>query len=662
MKLKRDRSQPAEQHTAPTAGVESKPDVPRPEAKRKRRGAPSAEAETVPTAPQQDAEWSQPKRRRGRGPRPDATDAPEPGAPTADGPAAPAAAGKRAGRLVRETQAVAEETAAFFQNFEAFYDTHEFVTDAERVECLESAHSHLLTLLDGQQPLLNHKGVAAGVDHLIERSTQYQIRRLLHHMAGSYAQLMMAGGTSRIMELLITATVASHAAAADGDAGPDPTAPPSLTRLLVDVVREIAEDVPTLVGHRFGSFPLRTLLRVLGGVPLPEAKASPAEDLPVFIQDLTTVCERIVSAVSVDVVTSCRDVPTSACLQILIDVLARLESRASDFEASPLFDGLLALYASFRETVLSHFDALIDHPATARLVEALLGRTPPADFCGGWRRHVAPRVPKLLRAPGPTPTFILQASIQAASQVNHLDAVLESLTVESIMTALGAAKFGLLNHLLQAAGRIGHHQAEVVTRLTTALRGYLKKPSGSLVPSMLTHAAFKVGKTHFGHVLLQQVLAQGPVHASAWYSDFADHIVSPDRFQELVVAQSGSRIVEAYLVGADKRTADTVASTLVGRFAALARDPNGSYVLERLFQFGGLDTRTAVVKELAKDYPALRHLPHALMVLKHCEVDQYRGQPQAWEARQARATRKDELLAKMLGAMSRRKFSATTSL
>lgn len=97
------------------------------------------------------------------------------------------------------------------------------------------------------------------------------------------------------------------------------------------------------------------------------------------------------------------------------------------------------------------------------------------------------------------------------------------------MTALGAAKFGLLNHLLQAAGRIGHHQAEVVTRLTTALRGYLKKPSGSLVPSMLTHAAFKVGKTHFGHVLLQQVLAQGPVHASAWYSDFADHIVSPGR-------------------------------------------------------------------------------------------------------------------------------------
>eukprot|EP00667_Euglena_gracilis_P004543 EG_transcript_4569 len=620
--------------------------------KRKADGGHAPEPSLTAAEPSATPRRKKPKRDRGAGAAPDSAAAAPPAAEdtAATGGGPKKKKSKDLPASVEEAKTHAEETALFFQNFQTFFDTHPFSSDAERVECLESAHSHLLALLDGHSDLLNHKVIGAGVDHLIQHSTLQQIRRLFHKLAGGYSRLMCGGGTSRVMELLFNAALSAHASVLEAE---DEEGAPSLSRILSAVADEVSADVPTLLCHRFGSFALRTFIRVLAGLPAADTPAAEVTDRPVFIRELTAVSVRVIDTVADRVVEACQDVPTSACLQVVIEVLARLRSRAHEYESNPQFEGLLATYDSLCRTIFAQFEALVQQSATSRVVEALVAHTGAEGLADLYTQHLAPRVEYMLQCPNLGAAYVLQSALRAVTLPSHLAVVLDSLPEDGLLHALNTKKFGVINHLLQATHRIGAHQSAAVARVTAAMRRFLAcGPAAPLSPLLLGHGAFRTAKAHFGHTLLQQLLAQGPAHAKDWYRDFRDNIDIP-AMVELASSPTGSRVLEAYVQGTDAKSAEALGSALQGRYGQLARDVNGSYTLEKLFHRCPLEVRKQIATELVEAYSELRRIPQSLMVLKRCNIDQFRSRPEEWERLQRQAARKEEFMARIVGAVDR---------
>ena len=175
----------------------------------------------------------------------------------------------------------------------------------------------------GDADLLNHKVVGAGAEFLIKVSTVGQIRRLFQRIGGNFSRLMCGGGSSRVVELLLSIVFSAGTDLLEAEEAGEGGIP-SLAQLVCRLVDEVASDVPDVFVHTFGSFSLRMLVRVLGGLPAKEKEAAAAaEDRPVFIGELNRICAQVAAAVSADVVGTCQETATNGCLQVRVCAVAR---------------------------------------------------------------------------------------------------------------------------------------------------------------------------------------------------------------------------------------------------------------------------------------------------------------------------------------------------
>ena len=233
----------------------------------------------------------------------------------------------------------------------------------------------------------------------------------------------------------------------------------------------------------------------------------------------------------------------------------------------------------------------------------------------------------------------------------HLFAHAHSVCAEALAKLLRNAKFGILNHLLQAAKRLGAHQQLLCDRVSLALRSYLRVGDGALVPTALAHRPFQVGRSHFGHIILQQLFAQGLPYAAEVFRDFAASVDKPT-LVALVATPSGSRLVEAYVENAAVGQATALAAQLEGHVVELAKDVNASYVIQKAFNRAPVDIKANIATELAARYDALLRIPQAMMVLKRCNVDLFRHREAEWRQQQQQGSKRDQLMERMLGGLA----------
>eukprot|EP01012_Entosiphon_sulcatum_P003187 TRINITY_DN1091_c0_g1_i1.p1 TRINITY_DN1091_c0_g1~~TRINITY_DN1091_c0_g1_i1.p1 ORF type:complete len:682 (+),score=105.98 TRINITY_DN1091_c0_g1_i1:33-2078(+) len=547
-----------------------------------------------------------------------------------------------------------QQALDFWFNFRSLMDGGE-LSEEEREQALDTAHSHVAMLMETNMNILCHAAVANSVDYLVANSSHGQLRALMQHMRGHFLKILSTTGLSRILENILTYLPADMDIPSADNSIP-------LIATLRQLVAEIECDVATLLDTLPGCMALRSIIAVVSGRPF-HRTPDKAVARPVLFEELGLIAAQVLAR-DPSVVECATYQPSSLVIQELLAALPKVLREAKEIESSGTdrhsqwINQIEILYTRFRDAVIVAFGDLISDKFGAHVLDALVVNCLETDYARVVQDVVLPKVTDLIQT-GKGGIFLLQNCLASARTTEHLQILDDALTPELLEHLVSAKEFGVLVAFLQTAQRIGSHQKACVKKCTQCFRKAFnmgKDANTIKLSAMLIEAPWRqTGKqrvTHYGHLVLQHLLTLGCPAAQLYFDGVVEYSSSEGkRFLEVARSKSGSRVLEAFFRHGLPQHIAKAGQTLVETAADLAKDENASYVLETAYSKGGLQLRRAIAEQLSARLQELLSYPGGLMIVKKCRIEQFRLHREEWEAHQTVAAKREHLMATIVGSL-----------
>ncbi|XP_004647543.1 nucleolar protein 9 [Octodon degus] len=457
----------------------------------------------------------------------------------------------------------------------------------------------------------------------------------------------------------------------------------ALEKLVLALASEVCDDFLFYCGDIHGSFVVRTLLQVLGGILLESERARPrgsqsseAQRAPIrecksadfeVPQTFLNCLQDLVSFFLKDIAVFITDKISSFCLQVALQILHRRLPQVCAHLCSATIDFLRTRNSSADGSPLLLF---LRDQTSSRLLEQVLLVLEPLELQSLFEDHFKGQLQTL--AAHPIANFPLQRLLDAVTTTELLSPVFEELS-PALEAILAQGHTGVVVALVGACRRVGAHQAQVLQLLLEAF--HCAKPSSrqlACVPLFATLMAYEVyyerteeegavpaehqeeiaTSRAFGEVtVLGSLLLQHLLHFSnpGLVLRSLGALTGP---QLLTLAQSpaGSHVVDAILTSPSvtRKQRRRVLQILKGQYVALACSRHGSRVLDAIWSGAALGARKEIATELGEQNQELRRDPFGHHVARNVALTTFLKRREAWEQQQSAVAKRRRALQSVL--------------
>ncbi|XP_042328037.1 nucleolar protein 9 [Sceloporus undulatus] len=453
----------------------------------------------------------------------------------------------------------------------------------------------------------------------------------------------------------------------------------TLEDLVLELGKAVQKELSVFALDAHGSFVVRTLLQVLGGVRVGSdggrggsgissfrAKRAKAEsDGPLefevpdsFFSLLREFSECFQEHIS-DFITNKY---FSLCLQVALEVLHRKLPDVCSELCCSVIGYLSSCNPAAGQSPLLVF---LKDATCSRALDKVLEVSDPKALRSFYKAHVKGQL-RVLAEHG-VANFTLQRLIQAASR-KLLGQLFEELSpgVEEIMAH---EHLGVITALLGACRKQGTHQPEVLQILMEAFHCW--EPSSRQVlcaPLIASVLAYEVyyGEEEGEDPSQCQVNTARPLTSVSYHGSlmlqhllhFADPSIvlrslgtmTPEDLVTLACDPAGSHVFDALLASPSvpEKQRRKVLRLLKGCYLSLACNKHGSRVLDAIWSRSNLPAKQEMAQELAEHEPQLRHDPFGHHVARNFALTHFLKRRQDWDRHQEAEKKRRELFAEIL--------------
>lgn len=457
----------------------------------------------------------------------------------------------------------------------------------------------------------------------------------------------------------------------------------TLEELVLGLAAEVCDDFLFYCGDTHGSFMVRTLLQVLGGVLVESERARPwssqaseAQRTPAreykpadfevpgtFLNCLQDMSSCFLKDIAVFITNKI----SSFCLQVALQILCRKLPQSCAHLCSAVIGYLSTRNASADGSPLLLF---LRDQTSSRLLEQVLLVLDPPQLQSLFKDHLQGQLQIL--AAHPIANFPLQRLLDAISTPELLSAVFEELS-PALEAILAQGHPGVVVALVGACCRVGAHQAKVLELLLEAF--HCAEPSSRQVACVPLFATLMAYEVYYGLVeeegseptehqeeaaaaralgevtVLGSLLLQRLLHFShpALILRSLSAMTGP---QLLALAQSpaGSHVLDAILTSPSvtRKQRRRVLQILKGQYVALACSRHGSRVLDAIWSGAALGARKEIAAELGERNQELVRDPFGHHVARNVSLTTFLKRREAWEQQQSTVAKRRRALNSIL--------------
>ncbi|RLN60229.1 hypothetical protein BBJ29_004820 [Phytophthora kernoviae] len=492
-----------------------------------------------------------------------------------------------------------------------------------------------------------------------------QLRFMLHKMNGYMSHLWTNRYSSHVLQHLLSrasAVVAKEqeleGQEEDKDDDDDEERmkdTPSMSDVIVQMVKEVENEWITLMNDVSASHVLRSVLAVLAGKPLvPEKRGKKAKHRVVTFTEARPGKDG--SEVTYDVPDSFEKL-FKELLSVLIEGSTHeLQNLLYDQNSGPLIASALKLAPSksrrkLAERILqwddedkceSGFFDLAADAVTSHLLEALLESASDKFFTKVFQRCVRG---KMLQLVGHNiANYVVQHAIVRVNTEALALEVLEELEA-SLWTLLTMGRPGVIWRVVEMCVKFKLHQQEITNSLVNAVaKQESKKPEAvrkNFVAALLnvqlstSATSAKVQLNVMGAKIIEQLQQ---FEAGEYLTPLYKGILAFNSVQLMALAKdsTGSRCVVEPIWESKEPTTEWVRQELyerfVGKFGALAMDRLGAFTVMKCYEDLPLDKKVVVVEELLAVETQLSGSHFSQLVMNTCNLFEYKQSREKWEA------------------------------
>ncbi|KAG7386973.1 Nucleolar protein 9 [Phytophthora boehmeriae] len=491
-----------------------------------------------------------------------------------------------------------------------------------------------------------------------------QLRFMLHKMNGYMSHLWTNRYSSHVLQHLLSR--ASNVVAKEQELGGQDEdkddeddermkETPSMSDVIVQMVKEIENEWITLMNDVSASHVFRSVLAVLAGKPLvPEKRGKKAKHRVVTFTEARPGKDG--SEVTYDVPDSFENL-FKELLNVLIEGSTHeLQNLLYDQNSGPLIASALKLAPSKRRRKLAErilqwddkdkcesgfFDLAAD-AVTSHLLEALFESANNKLFTKVFERCVRGKMLQL--AEHNIANYVVQHVIVRVNTEALALEVLEELET-SLWMLLTMGRPGVIWRVVEMCVKFTLHQKEVFNSLVTAVaKQESKKPEAvrkNFVASLLnvqlstSATSAKVQLNVMGAKIIEQLQKFEP---GEYLTPLFKGILAFNSVQLMALAKdsTGSRCVVEPIWESKEPSTEWVRQELyerfVGKFGALAMDRLGAFTVMKCYEDLPLEKKVVVVEELLAVETQLSGSHFSQLVMNTCNLFEYKQSREKWEA------------------------------
>ncbi|XP_034353809.1 nucleolar protein 9 isoform X1 [Arvicanthis niloticus] len=457
----------------------------------------------------------------------------------------------------------------------------------------------------------------------------------------------------------------------------------TLEELVLGLAAEVCDDFLFFCGDTHGSFVVRTLLQVLGGILLESERVKPRgsqssetqrtsarECKPTHFEVPKTFLNRLqdLSACFLkDIAVFITDKISSFCLQVALQVLHHKLPQYCAHLCDAVIDYLSSRNSSADGSPLLLF---LRDQTSSRLLEQVLLVLEAERLQRLFKDHFQGQLCSL--AEHPIANFPLQRLLDAVTSPELLSLVFEELS-PALEAVLARGHPGVVVALVEACRRVGTHQAQVLKLLFEAFH-CAEPPSRQvacvpLFASLLAYEVYyelmeeegAVPAEHQEEMATSRALREVTVLGSLLLQHLL-HFSNPGLVlrslsaltgpQLLTLAQSpaGSHVFDAILTSPSvtHKQRRRVLKTLKGQYVALACSRHGSRVLDAIWSGAALGARKEIAAELGEKNQELIQDPFGHHVARNVALTTFLKRREAWEQQQSTVAKRRRVLNSIL--------------
>ncbi|KAJ3146184.1 Nucleolar protein 9 [Irineochytrium annulatum] len=581
---------------------------------------------------------------------------------------------------------VEPDTLQYFENVEK-------KLDESPEEAWEDDEDRTMFVTNVYEEVRHHTLKLAGDDQcsrilekLLRISTDVQIRRLVTVLEGMFADMFRHRFASHVVQtlLVLAADIIDREIAngvAPDDADPPPEKPlPSMQDLFAALCDELKGQHVGLMSDPWASHLLRTLLQILSGQALlkPEEvdKQRSKRSRSYNKKNNNQAAAQTRAAKQAALASATKRIPTSfaALLEGIVDsILASLqEYEIREYAVHPvaspvlqllvavksggrgqrLIDAMLEIDAeeeALRESRSSFMDRLIRDQVGSHLVEKVVEHASAEQFHALYVTYFRGRLRELCdhRAGN----FAVQAVLAHLRNAVQLEVVMtEILGFAEVLVAGKTNRSHVLVKLLEGCRRLKAGQKEAVRGLWRAFG--VKEPNERkwLILLMLHKVPWREFRSdmHYAYDYQGALMLEHVLHFDA---EHAKEIV--DGFMSLPTTTThpwcydpvASRVFENILTlpSVPLKCKKKIMHDLEGKYADMACDKFGSFVVDRCWAAADVDMKGRIVGDLVKNESRLEGSYFGRIVHAKCRVSAWKAGKQAWEERENGLVRKRDM-------------------
>ncbi|XP_004584778.2 nucleolar protein 9 [Ochotona princeps] len=458
----------------------------------------------------------------------------------------------------------------------------------------------------------------------------------------------------------------------------------TLEELVLGLAAEVCDDFLFYCGDTHGSFMVRTLLQVLGGVLVESERARPwssqasetqrtaaRECKPTDFEvpgTFLNCLQDMSSCFLKDIAVFITNKISSFCLQVALQILCRKLPQSCAHLCSAVIGYLSTRNASADGSPLLLF---LRDQTSSRLLEQVLLVLDPPQLQSLFKDHLQGQLQTL--AAHPIANFPLQRLLDAITTPELLSAVFEELS-PALEAIFAQGHPGVVVALVGACCRVGAHQAKVLELLLEAF--HCAEPSSRQVACVPLFATLMAYEVYYGLVeeeegseptehqeeaaaaralgevtVLGSLLLQHLLHFShpALILRSLSALTGP---QLLALAQSpaGSHVLDAILTSPSvtRKQRRRVLQILKGQYVALACSRHGSRVLDAIWSGAALGARKEIAAELGERNQELVRDPFGHHVARNVSLTTFLKRREAWEQQQSTVAKRRRALNSIL--------------
>lgn len=499
------------------------------------------------------------------------------------------------------------------------------------------------------------------VEAFLPKMSDAQVRYLLSKMLGYTSHLWTNRYSSHVLQNMLSrcSAIVERELQQDGDADPEEEVDerlqdtPSLSDVIVTMVKEVEAEWLTLMNDVSASHVLRSVLALLAGKPLvPEKRGKKGKHRVVTFAEA-----REGSVVTYAVPPKFTELFTEILTEFQSCHLDQMMHLMYDPNSGPLISAALKLAPSkAKKSLAKHilqwdeedevaersFHEYACDAVTSHFLETLFTTMDDKFFDKLYLRFLQGHLIEM--AQHNIANYVVQNAVQRVATKDQALQVLQELE-QSLWTLLSMGRPGVVWRLVEMCVRFNLHQRLVLEQLIEAVKKQeSKKPEAvrkdfvaSLLNLQLSTSATsnKVQLNVIGARIIEQLMK---FEYGDWLAPVYQGVLSLNTVQLLALARdsTGSRcVIEPIWESTDEQTAwvrQQLFERFVGNFGSLALDRLGAFSVMKCYEPLPLAQKVVVADELMQVESQLSGSHFAQLVMNTCHLSEFKNNREKWES------------------------------